>query len=223
MLIIIEGFMGLTTIPFGPKSSLPVGLRGLREGVAQYKMIIKAKISSDPSLIVKIMFVVDSRTQLWLSCLQRAKDREDVSDEIIDFASAMIDGIVLDKFNVVLPPIFTLAKNKKVEEEEPPKKKKKRNENDKPGDDKKDRMMINTNPPTEFKLLEGKNYKKVFAHNCVKDRPKWNEDSTMCTRWWTYGTCYKDYRNAASHVATSELPADRKKAFIEFMEIARRA
>ena len=221
MLIVIEGFKGLTTILFGGKSSLPIGLRGLCQAVAQYKLMIKGKISSNPSLIAKIMYIVDSRTQLWLSCLQKAADREDVNDEIINFAST-IDDIVLDKFNVVLPPVFTLTKVEKDEEDEQPKKKKKKKV-DKSGDDVGDRKAINKNVPSEFKLLEGESYKKVFAHNNIKERPKWKGDRTMCTRWWTHGICYTDCRNAESHVPTSELPADRKQAFIEFLEVARRA
>ena len=44
----------------------------------------------------------------------------------------------------------------------------------------------------------------------------------MCTRWWTIGKCYKDCNNVESHVSSADLPAGKKTAFLEFLEICRR-
>ena len=222
LLIVTNSFSGLASILFGPKSSLPIALKHLYHEMETNKLLLKGKVKVEPSLVAKVMFSVDSRTQIWFSYLRRAKDREDVNDEIINFSS-IINEVVLDQFRVVLPPNFAMDKVKEDEETLIPiSKKPKKNKEGKAPKDGDSRMDVNKDVPKEFKLLEGENYKKRFGHGNVEHRPAWDENCSMCPRWWTHGTCYKDCRNAASHVPSSELPQDKKKAFIEFLEIARR-
>ena len=161
--------------------------------------------------------------------MRRATDRKDVNDGIINFPS-IINEVVLDQFHLVFPPTLTMSKAKtsKTEEQQLTKKQKrdnkklkKDNENKTPKDG-DDRKVINKKFLIEFCLLEKEDYKKSFAHNNVEHRPKWNEDNQMCPCWWTHVTCYKDCQNAAIHVTSSKLPADRMAAFIEYLEIAGR-
>ena len=186
-------------------------------------------MTTDPSLIARLMYAVDNRVQLWFRYLRRATDREDINDSIINFTS-IINKVVLDQFHLVLPPTFTISKAKTSKMEEQQLTKKQKRDNKKLKRDNKNttpkdgdaRKVVNKKVPIEFCLLEKEDYKKNFAHNNIEHRPKWNEDSQMCPRWWTHGTCYKYCRNAASHVASSELSADCKAAFIEYLETARR-
>ena len=71
---------------------------------------------NDPTLIAKILYTVDSRTQLWASYLRRAEDREYVSDQTIDFSSVLND-VLLEQFHVNLPAIFTSPKKSRDEDE----------------------------------------------------------------------------------------------------------
>ena len=127
-------------------------------------------------------------------------------------------------FQVNLPATFAPPKIKNEDEDdtdEPPRKKKRRGENE----NEKENKVVNKNIPTEFRLLEGEDYKAVFAGRCVEDRPIWNVGNAkcrMCPRWWIIGICFRDCRNAKSHVPTSDLPANKKSAFVEFLEKARR-
>ena len=223
LLIIIKGFGGLAAIVFGNNSSLTSNLKQLARDLHINKVLLKGRIMNDPTLIAKLMYTIDNRTQMWLSYLLRATDREDVNDHIIDFIPVM-NEIVLDTFQVNLPATFAPPKIKKEDEdntEEPPRKRKRRGENE----NEKENKVVNNNIPTEFRLLEGEDYKAVFSGRCVEDRPIWNVGNAkcrMCPRWWIIGICFRDCRNAKSHVPTSDLPANKKSAFVEFLEKARR-
>ena len=84
------------------------------------------------------------------------------------------------------------------------------------------RLDNNSNIPPEFRLKQNESYKDVFASKNVEARPMWTQGCRMCPRWWIIGKCYKDCRNVGSHVKSSDLPADKKSAFIEYLEICRR-
>ena len=117
LMIIVKGFGGLATILFGKNSSLPSSLIQLARDLSTNKIILKGKIMNDPTLIAKILYTVDNRTQLWASYLRRAEDREYVSDQILDFSSVM-NEVLLGQFHVNLPATFTSPKNTRDDEED---------------------------------------------------------------------------------------------------------
>ena len=221
---IVKGFGGLATILFGKNSSLPTSLIQLARDLSLNKFILKCKIMNDPTLIAKILYTVDSRTQLWASYLRRAEDREYVSDQTIDFSSVLND-VLLEQFHVNLPAIFTSPKKSRDEDEyevDEQGRRKKKKKGSPLKEIEGDRKEKNKNIPVEFRLRPGEDYRKVFAHRCLEDRPKWNDSCKMCPRWWIFGVCYSDCNNAESHVDSDQLPQDKKSAFIEFLEKARR-
>jgi hypothetical protein len=226
LMIIVKGFGGLAlaTILFGRNSSLPLSLNQLARDLSTNKIILKGKIMNDPTLIAKILYTVDNRTQLWASYLRRAEDREDVNDQILDFTLVM-NEVLLGQFHVNLPATFTSPKNTRDDDEDDEQRKKKK-KNKKKGSPLKeiegDRKEINKNIPVEFRLRVGEDYKQVFARRCLEDRPKWNQSCKMCPRWWIIGVCYSDCNNVESHVDSDQLPQDKKSAFIEYLEKARR-
>ena len=221
LMIIIKGFAGLTTILFGRNSSLPSSLIQLASELYTNRLRLKGCIVNDPTLIAKILYTVDTRSQLWASYLVQAEDREDVSDNILDLTPVLND-VVLGQLHVTLPATFTIAKVTKDDAHENEEPKTKRKKGAPGGDLEKKRSVTNKNIPTEFRLQEGESYKKVFAGRCVQDRPKWDDTCTMCTRWWIIGVCYADCRNIKSHVESDQLPSNKRSAFIEFLEKARR-
>jgi len=222
LLIILKGFGGLAAICFGKDSTLPVSLLNLARDLSLNKLLLKGKIMNDPTLITKLLYTVDLRTQLWMSYLHRAGDRDEVNDEAVEFTSVMTD-ILLEQFQVNLPATFTHPKNTKENERKKDGEPKRKKQKGTPlGEIEVDRIEKNPNIPAEFQLQQGESYKKVFARRCVEDRPKWNDHSSMCPRWWIIGVCYGDCRNVESHVPESELPASKKSEFVEFLEKARR-
>lgn len=222
LIVLVRGFGGIATILFGKSSSLAYSLVQLGRELSTNKLRLKAGIANDSTLIAKILYTIDTRAQLWASYLQQAVDREDVSDTVLDF-NPMMNDVVLGQLHVILPVTFTSPKVAIDDEPEDSYPKKKKKKGSPAGEDEKKKTVINKNVPVELRLREGESYKKVLAGRCLGDRPEWNETCTMCTRWWTHGVCYSDCKNAASHVPSSELPAPKKAAFIEFLEIARRA
>lgn len=142
----------------------------------------------------------------------------------------MVNDLVLGQLHVVLPATFsraTVTKDDENEQDGPPrgKRRKKVAGSSTPlgeieGGDRKDN---NSNIPVEFRLKENKSYKNVFVNRCIQNRPKWTPTCTMCTRcWWIIRKCYKDCKNVESHVDSSNLPANKKSTFIEYLEICRR-
>jgi len=140
----------------------------------------------------------------------------------------MANDLMLGQLKVVLPATFTqptIAKDDENNEHDgPPRgKRRKKGEPTPLGDnDGGGRLDNNSNIPPEFRLKPNESYKDVFVNKHIQERPKWDETCTMCTRWWIIGKCYRDCKNVKSHVSSSDLPADKKSAFIEYLEICRR-
>ena len=58
-----------------------------------------------------------------------------------------------------------------------------------------------------------------FANRNIKGHVPWGPNNCkMCPRWFINGYCFEDCAHAASHVKASEVPADKKSAFSNFME-----
>ena len=230
LIIIVKGFGGIATILFGGMSILSTNLRQFARDLGINKVLFKGKIATDKSLIAQILYNIDNRTQLFFSYLRRANDLENVSESITDF-TPMANDLALGQLIVVLPATFTqptIAKDDDNEHEGPPKGGKRRKKG--PGGSEtllekregESRLDNNSNIPPEFRLKQNESYKDVFASKHVEARPMWTQGCRMCPRWWIIGRCYKDCRNVGSHVGISDLPADKKSAFIEYLEICRR-
>ncbi len=67
-------------------------------------------------------------------------------------------------------------------------------------------------------MKENEVWKGDLTGKNLKDRPKWNDKSWMCVRWFTNGNCFKDCNNKDSHVCAQAVPADKKAAYIEFLD-----
>jgi hypothetical protein len=109
LLIIIQGFWALSTILFGKQSCLADKLKSFHEEILSNKLNFKAKAATDPDLIAKVMYLIDTRIQLWLGYLQRTDDRELVNDSVLDFG-AITSAVLLGVLQVILPKIFTQPK-----------------------------------------------------------------------------------------------------------------
>ena len=223
LMIVTRAFAGLGSILFGRNSSLPTSLKQLCLEMEMNRLLLKGKVKTDPSLIAKLMYAVDNRVQLWFGYLRRASDRKDVNDSILDFP-VIVNEVVLDQFRVVLPATFTTSRTKEGDDQQQPSvKRQKKGKENRPIKDGDNRKVSNNDIPKEFCLLENENYRANFTNKHIQDQPKWNDECKMCPRWFTHGNCFKDCRNSASHVSSSEVPADKKAAFVEYMDLCRRS
>ena len=230
LITIVKGFGAIAAILFGASSLLPTNLRLFARELNTNRTLVKGKIAMDKTLTSKILYIIDSRTQLFLKYLMKAVELEHVSPIITDFMP-MANDLMLGQLQVTLPATFTqpkITKDDENEHDEPPrgggKRRKKGAGGSGPplGEVVGDRRDNNENVPPEFRLKDNESYKDLIVNKYVQKRPKWNEDCTMCTRWWTIGKCYKDCNNVESHVSSADLPAVKKTAFLEFLEICRR-
>lgn len=85
MLTLSKEILGISAMVFGPMSSLTLALKAFCKDVESRQMAIKAKICNDPALIAKILFAIDTCTQLWLGGVQSPTDQEEMRDDIINF------------------------------------------------------------------------------------------------------------------------------------------
>eukprot|EP00957_Ditylum_brightwellii_P191108 14551275-Ditylum_brightwellii.AAC.1 len=67
-------------------------------------------------------------------------------------------------------------------------------------------------------MKEGKTWKGTFCGKCTDCKPNWNDNCKMCPRWHINGNCFKDCKNAASHVPENEVSNAKELEFIEYME-----
>jgi hypothetical protein len=69
----------------------------------------------------------------------------------------------------------------------------------------------------EFKMKEGKNWRRNLAEKLPRDRPKWGKNSWMCARWFTKGDCFSDCNNKECHVGAADNSTDKKAKYINFL------
>jgi hypothetical protein len=164
---------------------------------------------------------MEIRIQRWLGECQKFDNRSMVNDRIVDF-DPLIKMVLNSSMNVTLPPNFivksatetpdTMTGLKKKSDEVDDRGRKKRKNNEGEGC-----IVKNPSPINDFLIKDSENWKKDFSGQCTKDRPKWDDKTFMCARWFIRGECFCDCFNKASHMGASDVPTakhDEFKAFI---------
>ena len=214
--------MGACTIFFSAKSAVVPGLNTFRQSMKLNKTIIKTKIASDELFAAKVLYSVDTLVQRWLRECKTAKERSNVDDRIVEF-SHLTNDILNGRFSMQLPPVFQMENSTALQvggsptSDGPPRKKAKAINSDR--DDKRDH---NPQQIGAFKMKNGESWKN-FCGVCQVDRPVWDGEILMCTRWNIKGYCFKDCINAASHVGKEKVSAEKEKEFRAWMKKARAA
>ncbi len=179
----------------------------------------------------KILYAFEIRIQRWLLLCEQQDDCSSISDRIIDM-DPVIEHILNSSLTIDLPPIFTGVDPTQTnvggiiaqaaaagQQQEGDKRGKKRKERD--GAEAAKQYIKNESRVDEFKMKENKVWKRDLAGKNLKDRPKWNDKSWMCIRWFTNSNCFKDCNNKDSHVCAQDVPANKKTAYIKFLDRVR--
>ena len=78
--------------------------------------------ATDRNFIAMYLYAIDTRIQLWLGDCERAEDRDEVNDNIIDF-SLILEQVVTRNFNYKLPQsirnVISKSKHRDQDEENP--------------------------------------------------------------------------------------------------------
>ena len=221
-------FAGVLKVFLGKDNPASKGIACLLIDIENYSLEFESLVESDFSYPAKILYSVDTRIQRFMSQNKRMKDREEVSERLVDFGD-LTDACLNQSFNVSLPPAFKLSKenledqssNSRAKEWE---RKRKRTEAGQ-----EESQVTNRDQLEEFKMKPGEDWRRDFVGKLNGDRPFWDKekcgsgDAKMCVRYHTRGNCFEDCQNAASHVSSSQIPSDRKIALRNYLKKVRRA
>ena len=83
------------------------------------------------------------------------------------------------------------------------------------------KTLTNNDPVRDFLLKDGEDY-RIFCGENARHRIPWgNEGKVMCPRYHIKKYCFKDYKNKSSHVAVNKIPAEKKRAFQQYLKKCR--
>jgi hypothetical protein len=99
----IERYNGANGIIFSPASLLVKRITTLINALQNHRIQIKACGSMGEEFYTKIMYMLDTRVNLWLLECMEHENREEVNDNLIDFRP-LITQIALRDFRIDLPP-----------------------------------------------------------------------------------------------------------------------
>jgi hypothetical protein len=189
-------YSGITSILFGPRSTLVAGAKSFATAILSKKIIFKGHIASNSKLPAKILYALEIRIQRWLGKCLKFKDRSMVNNRLVCF-DEVFEMVMNSTINVTLPPNFV-----KPAPKSPPTStgaasvegdgKKNGGKKRKSGKIDGERIVKNPAPISEILMKDGKNWKEHFASKCSKDRPKWDDTTFMCARWHIRGECFVD-------------------------------
>ena len=173
----------------------------------------------DKMFISKFLFAVDTRINLWLESCEESQMRDEVDDDLINF-SEILSQVRVRNFDYKLPPsIRKVAETNKDSKESardrsPPLKKGKYNQDDQTS------TRVNNDGKIDNWIHEQDAYDKTIRNSdALKSRPKLG-DTIMCHRFHSKGYCFDNCNNKLSHVNSSSLDKNTKKAYSTWVENA---
>ena len=108
-----------------------------------------------------MLLAMDQDIQCWLKECKRFKEREDVSDRILNDLPDIIRDVCRGRVFFGLPPVFNGNSMPKDEPQGPPYKRRKI-ENNVPADNKRRKVVQNPTPNEEYKMRDGEEYSKLL-------------------------------------------------------------
>ena len=193
----------------GSDSLLTEALVKVYNNIVNNRFTYKALFLQKPdTFIAMFMYAVDTRLHLWLESCESASSRDQVDDSLLDFTQILAQ--VRDfNFSYDLPQSIRKVTNKKrsaIESEliGPPSAKKNKSNNDK---------VPNNGQITEW-ILDREVYEQKLRNNSdvLRDRPT-HQNSIMCHRYHSRGSCFTDCKNKGTHIPSTSLSQCTKNAY----------
>jgi hypothetical protein len=215
-------YSGIPSILFGAGSSLVAGVNSLANAIKTENIIFRGRIAANSDLPTKILYAMEIRIQRWLAECQKFSDHSMVNDCLISF-DEIFEMVMNSSLNVILPPNFIKPPPKNPSPEPNPTpgddgKQKGRGKKRKSKDAAKDHIIKNAAPISEFQLKESKDWRRNFAGKCLRDHPKWDHATFMCTHWWIRGECFINCNNKAGHVGACAVPQVKRTKFKKYID-----
>jgi hypothetical protein len=81
----LQFYMGITTLLFGPHSTLVIGKKSITAAIQSKKIVFKTCIATDGKFPMKFLYAMEKRTQHWLGECQKHSDHSMVNDHLVCF------------------------------------------------------------------------------------------------------------------------------------------
>ena len=180
----------------------------------------RSLFATDKNFIAMFLYAIDTRIQLWLADCERAKERDEVNDSIIDF-SLILEQVVTRNFHYKLPQSIRNVMSKKSRDQDDESltstQKFKKPKQGEPAS-----ARIQNEGKIDKWMVSQDDYTKCFKGNkALETRPKYKE-VPLCHRWHSRGYCFGNCFSAASHVPSTSLPSQTKTEYGKWIETARK-
>ena len=204
----VENILGLTAFFFDPKCILAKALTKFRATLKSYIVAFEACQARDTSFATRVSYAIDTRIFRWLQMCRDCPEREQVSDNLIDFDDIARD-VLLDRYSQPLPSSIKLVEKPNGSD------KKRKREDDESG------AVENKGTIQEWLLKPDENYTEVFAGKHVELKPK-IDGRLICSRFHTKGYCFDNCKNKATHVDSSKLPKKIQEHYGKYIRTCRK-
>ncbi len=199
---------------------LIIGTKSIIAAIQSKKIVFKTCIAANGKFPTKFLYAMDTHTQSWLGECQKNSNRLMVNDCLIVWFDKWLETVLNSTPNVTLPPKFIKPSPKKPMPELTPKpgdNGKRKNNKRKTNKVGEEHVIKNAAPITEFLMKDDDVWKCNLAGKCTRDRPKWDNNTFMCTRWYICGECFRDCKNKASHVGACAVPSTKRNEFKNYL------
>ena len=152
----------------------------------------------------------------WTERSDVSKLREEVDDEIAEELPKIITDVICHIFSVDnLPEVFKIESKDEEAPSGPVSKKLKTRDHQSRGN-----KVVNTDPNSEYKMLEGENFKRAYGGKNAQHRVFWDnaKGTKMCQRWHSKYYCFDNCDMGDSHVAKDQVPAPLDTEYRKFLK-----
>jgi hypothetical protein len=201
---------------FGEYSALSQALIKVHNHIVHNRTTYLSILYQDSMFIAKFLFAIDTRVNLWLESCEESSMRDEVDDDLINFFE-ILNHVRIRNFDYKLPPsIRKVMENGDKSDKtgkSPPHKKSKLSS----GDDQQSDRVLNKSKIDDW-IVSQDIYNNVLRNNeTLKKRPK-IENTIMCHRFHSKGYCFENCNNKKSHIPSSDLNDETKKAYLMWLE-----
>ena len=186
----LQAIQVLATYFFGCHSFISQGLIKLVNSCLDNKQMLRMKLYMDRQFIAKVIYAVDDRIYQWLCQCSSAEAVTDTDLELVDF-STLFKDIMLNRFDISLPPNIGLLKSSQDTADTPPKKARAAPV-----------MIRNNNQIREWKLRNDEKWETVFRSKSQQG-PILSIGCKPCLKYHAKGFCFEDCALLKSHVSLS--------------------
>ena len=211
------------------KSQAVEEIRRFKKRLDRTKATIKARLVTDKLFAAKVLFALDTRLQNHLEDCRLAMDRTEVDCATLNL-EAILAKVKAGDFSMELPPSFHSDSSGGDSGEKTPQKRDleinnllKELENKNKRQRQGGKVVKNKEPIPGVALREGEDYSNVFAGKFLDDRPMWDDECRMCTRFHVKKYCFPDCPNKNSHKPNSKVPGKKRSEMQAFCQKCREA